>query len=196
MTNLISVLLWLGFIFLSGLVWWKIMKKTGYHPALGFLMLFPVANFVMPVILAFRKWPIEREAKEGVKPARMPTPMVVLIVIMATIPMWFLLAAIAIPNFLRARASANEAIAETAVKTISGAMDTYAAANNGKYPADESALKLTRSYNNQTISGYEYSLRLASNEYEIIAEPAECGTTGIKIFKARPGSAINTENCK
>lgn len=196
MATLIGVLLWIAFIFFSGLVWWKIMKKTGYHPALGFLMLFPVANLVMPVILAFRKWPIEKEMKEGAKPTRMPTPMVVLVIIMATIPMWFLVAAIAIPNFLRARLSVNESVAGTTIKTISAAIDTYAKAHNGQYPSSESALQLAEPYNNKTINGYTYSLSLSSGGYEATAKPAECGSTGVKIFKAKPGAAVSVENCK
>jgi type II secretory pathway pseudopilin PulG len=110
--------------------------------------------------------------------------------------LWFLLAAIAIPNFLRARLSVNESVAGTTIKTISGAIDTYAKANNGQYPSSESALKLTQPYNNQTINGYIYSLSLSSDSYELIAKPAECGATGVKVFKAKSGAAISTENCK
>jgi len=45
-----------------------------------------------------------------------------------------LLAAIAIPNLLRARLNASETYAQATLRTISTACESYAAANNGLYP--------------------------------------------------------------
>ena len=59
------ILFWLGLIILMGFMWWIIFKKTGYHGALGILMLFPIANIIMTAILAFKDWPINKELKEG-----------------------------------------------------------------------------------------------------------------------------------
>lgn len=56
-------ILWAGFIFFIGLMWWKIVKKTGYHGALGILLLIPIANIIMMAILAFKEWPIQKESK-------------------------------------------------------------------------------------------------------------------------------------
>lgn len=39
----------------------KIFAKAGYSWALGLLMLVPIANFVMPLVLGFGSWPIEKE---------------------------------------------------------------------------------------------------------------------------------------
>ena len=39
----------------------KIFGKAGYHWALGLLMLIPIAQFIVPLILAFGQWPIYRE---------------------------------------------------------------------------------------------------------------------------------------
>lgn len=36
----------------------KIFSKAGYHWAMGLLMLVPIANFVMPLVLAFGQWPV------------------------------------------------------------------------------------------------------------------------------------------
>lgn len=36
----------------------KIFSKAGYHWAMGLLMLVPIANLVMPLVLAFGQWPI------------------------------------------------------------------------------------------------------------------------------------------
>ena len=45
------------------LVSWRILSKTGYHGSLGILMLVPGANVALLMVLAFTRWPIERELK-------------------------------------------------------------------------------------------------------------------------------------
>ena len=42
----------------------KIFSKAGYCWALGLLMLVPIANIVMPFILAFGEWPILKELRQ------------------------------------------------------------------------------------------------------------------------------------
>lgn len=112
-----------------------------------------------------------------------------------------LLAAIAIPNLLRARLHANEAVAKAKVMTISTALESYAAGNKGSYPLDESVLinaqppYLTNSYNNETIQGYSYSLKLSPKGYKIIAEPSSCGTTGNGIFIMETGGIKYRKQC-
>ena len=39
------------------LPFWFICKKAGFHGALSLLMLVPVANVVLPFVLAFVEWP-------------------------------------------------------------------------------------------------------------------------------------------
>ena len=41
----------------------RIFSKAGYCWALGLLMFVPIANIIMPFILAFGEWPIEKELK-------------------------------------------------------------------------------------------------------------------------------------
>ncbi len=41
----------------------KICSRTGHSWALGLLMLVPVANVVLPLILAFTDWPIQKELR-------------------------------------------------------------------------------------------------------------------------------------
>ena len=41
----------------------KIFAKAGYCWALGFLMVVPVANLIMPFVLAFGAWPVQRELR-------------------------------------------------------------------------------------------------------------------------------------
>jgi uncharacterized membrane protein YhaH (DUF805 family) len=45
-------------------IWWKIFKKAGYSGALGLLMFVPVINFIMLLILAFSRWPIQRQLEQ------------------------------------------------------------------------------------------------------------------------------------
>jgi len=118
------------------------------------------------------------------------------------IPIVALLAAIAIPNLLRARLSANEAAAKATGISISSAIETYATVNNGKYPMSEFALVdgnspyLSRSYDNQVINGYRYLLELNDNSYMIVAKPESCGTTGTKVITVTTGGAMREEECK
>ena len=42
----------------------RIFSKAGFSWALGLLMLVPIANIVMPLILAFSEWPIQKELRE------------------------------------------------------------------------------------------------------------------------------------
>ncbi len=42
----------------------RIFSKAGYSWALGLLMLVPIANTIMPFILAFGEWPISKELSQ------------------------------------------------------------------------------------------------------------------------------------
>ena len=66
------ILVFLFFAFLATAVqlvaFCMIFRKTGYHWALGLLMLVPFAKLIVPLILGFADWPIARELraiKEG-----------------------------------------------------------------------------------------------------------------------------------
>ena len=117
------------------------------------------------------------------------------------VPFIVLLSAIAVPNLLRARVSANEALAKATVRTISTAIETYATGNNGKYPISESPLVegnipyLSKSYDNQVISGYKYLLKLNTNSYKVVAKPEACGSSGTKVIVAETGGVIQEEGC-
>ena len=39
------------------IAFWRICGRAGYPPCLGLLMLVPVANIVLPLYIAFAKWP-------------------------------------------------------------------------------------------------------------------------------------------
>ena len=50
-------------IILFTVVYCKIFSKAGYSWTLGLLMLVPIANIIMPLILAFGDWPIQKELR-------------------------------------------------------------------------------------------------------------------------------------
>ncbi len=52
-----------GVIFIIYIVaWWKIFSKAGYSGALSLLLIFiPIANIIVFLILAFGRWPVQKE---------------------------------------------------------------------------------------------------------------------------------------
>ncbi|MDD5691657.1 MAG: hypothetical protein PHP10_00585 [Candidatus Omnitrophica bacterium] len=197
-------ILWLAFIFFMGLMWWKIISKTGYHGALGILMLVPVVNIVMMAVLAFKEWPVRKEMKlKGIEikfSAPLPTPAVVVMVICAVFFIGALLAAIAIPNYLKTKIIVSETAAKASVKTIINAVEAYSSENKGQFPASEDDLRkgnyLSDPYNNAIKKGYSYSLNFDKDNYQIIATPEVCGTTGTKVFIADNNGIISEKDCR
>jgi len=51
----------LALLAIKAVVYCKIFHKAGYCWALGLLMLVPIACIIMPFVLAFGRWPIEKE---------------------------------------------------------------------------------------------------------------------------------------
>ncbi|MBM3251264.1 MAG: DUF4190 domain-containing protein [Candidatus Omnitrophica bacterium] len=118
------------------------------------------------------------------------------------VPILALMVAIAVPNALRARITANEAFAKATLISISSAAKTYREVNNGKYPMGEYDLTnsqppyLTKSYANQPIHGYEFKLDFQSDGYNFIAAPTRCGTSGKRIFWIAEDGVITEKDCK
>lgn len=112
-----------------------------------------------------------------------------------------LLAAIAIPNFLQAKITASEKATVSALKSISSALESYAAQNNNVYPqAEESLLNLNPeylpfAYNNRKVYGYLFKEELEPSGYKITATPLECGQTGTKIYTIETGGKLSSSRC-
>ncbi len=114
-----------------------------------------------------------------------------LVEIMIVVAIIALLAAIAIPNLLRARLNANEATAIAAVKTIASSSISFRSVN-AAYPADLNALgSATPPYIDNVLgcaaqpclkSGYNFSLTGLANSFTTTAIPATVGTTGSRSF--------------
>ncbi len=126
-----------------------------------------------------------------------------LVEIMIVVAIISLLAAIAIPNLLRARHNANEAAAIAALRTISTACESFRAAQTPPtYPANLAALSgATPPYIDAALAGataagtarqgyfYTYAL-VNANQYTCTATPAVSGTTGTRIFFVNESGVI------
>lgn len=115
-----------------------------------------------------------------------------LVEIMIVVAIIALLAAIAIPNLLRARLAANESAAIAALKTIASASHTFRAANP-TYPTSLGDLfdNLTPPYIDAVLAtgtkqGYVFDLNGlgtgGDSGFEATATPATVGTTGNRGF--------------
>ncbi len=130
-----------------------------------------------------------------------------LVEIMIVVAIIALLAAIAIPNLLRARINANESAAQATLKSIAAALESYASAEGGEYPAAFSSLTGTsppyfsRSMDGVTKGGYDYDCDdgadLTTGGYTVAATAvsAQTGkwdyliTTGARLRRTAQGTA-------
>ena len=58
-----GILMGLIVAIITALIFCKIFSKAGYCWALGLLMLVPIANIIIPFVLAFGDWPIQKELR-------------------------------------------------------------------------------------------------------------------------------------
>ena len=114
------------------------------------------------------------------------------------IPFLGMLAAIAIPNLLRARINAYDAAAKSNVQILSSAIETYRV-DTGNLPLDQDELMaaepayLPESFRDKVESGYVFTVELDSDSYRISAVPENCGTTGTKNLIFQNGELIERE---
>ena len=119
-----------------------------------------------------------------------------LVEIMIVVAIIALLAAIAIPNLLRAKISANDALAKSTLRSLSTASETFATSNSGNYPADMASLTgatppyLNKDYCAQTISGFTFACTNAAGSYSYTATPVTVGTSGTTVFTITTGGVL------
>lgn len=122
-----------------------------------------------------------------------------LVEIMIVVAIIALLAAIAIPNLLRAKISANDALAKATLRTISTAAETFATANNGTYPTEAQLLAATppyiqKTYGGTTVSGFTFSTAGMTNAgYTLTATPVTLNTTGSATFTMTTGGILTCD---
>ncbi len=127
-----------------------------------------------------------------------------LVEIMIVVAIVALLAAIAIPGLLRARVNANESAAQSTLKTLATACESYASSNNGVYPGTMAALTgavppyLNQDYTAQASNGYTFeATALGNTGYTFTADPTGCiggGTTsgtGTRTYTISTGAVMN-----
>ena len=114
-----------------------------------------------------------------------------LVEIMIVVAIIVLLAAIAIPNLLRARLSANEATAIAAMRTLSTAMETFRAAQTPpSYPAALTSLNASDppyidnvlASTNKSGYTFTYVQGTGGNTYTVTAAPQSPNVTGVRQF--------------
>jgi prepilin-type N-terminal cleavage/methylation domain-containing protein len=125
-----------------------------------------------------------------------------LVEIMIVVAIIALLAAIAIPNLLRARLNANEAAAKSTLKTIVAAATSYASAAGGQYPGDLNTLtSASPPYLDDTLDdssgtpdkqGYYFDYNQGNSSYSfwVNAAPVSAGTTGNNYFYVDEGGVV------
>lgn len=125
-----------------------------------------------------------------------------LVEIMIVVAIIALLAAIAIPNLLRARVNANESNAQATLRTISTGAESFAAANNGNYPANIAALTgavppyLNEDYTAAARQGYNFACgTMSASGYSCTATPVTCNTTGTRTYTITTGGVLTSAAC-
>ena len=120
-----------------------------------------------------------------------------LVEIMIVVAIIALLAAIAIPNLLRAKVAANDAISKKTLRTLSTAAETFANSNNGNYPMDMTSLTgaaptyIVMTDPCQTIyAGFDYTCTMAASGYTFVAVPAGINKTGTTTFTMSTGGIL------
>jgi TM2 domain-containing membrane protein YozV/Tfp pilus assembly protein PilE len=106
-----------------------------------------------------------------------------------------MLAAIAIPGFLKARAVASEKAAKATLQSVSTALELYATQNNNMYPENEASLTVVPPLNNREAYGYVFKEELKTSGYKITAIPLYCDE-GVYAFTIETGGKLSQEACE
>ncbi len=129
-----------------------------------------------------------------------------LVEIMIVVAIIGLLVAIAIPNLLRARLSANEGAAEGTMRTYITAIENFRSDQNPPaYPANMVALNENNSTppyldtvlgaDPATKQGYTYAFaQVNANAYTLTATPVTVGTTGNNRYFTNEAGVIRVNN--
>lgn len=124
-----------------------------------------------------------------------------LVEIMIVVAIISLLAAIAIPNLVRAKMTGNDAYALGSLKNLSTACENFAL-DTGAYPTSLAALTgATPAYIEAgsvptgTTRGYIFTYTWGDSGYTFNATAATCGTSGNRNFTITTGAVLNNAAC-
>lgn len=125
-----------------------------------------------------------------------------LVEIMIVVSIIAILVTVAIPSILRVKLNANETNAQAILKTLSSAIESFAANSDGLYP--ESLIRLLNTqppYLNEDYldgaarHGYVINtVNLGTDGYCFHAFPASRGITGNRIYSIRTGSIVGCDD--
>ena len=126
------------------------------------------------------------------------------VTIMMVIAVCALLLRIAIERIIKLSISENESVAQITLKSISAALEKYAADNHGLFPVSLSALiqtnprYLDKDYIAESpIKGYNYNCSgLQASGYSCSANPTNCKLTGRMVYTITTGSLLVSEECE
>jgi prepilin-type N-terminal cleavage/methylation domain-containing protein len=120
-----------------------------------------------------------------------------LVEIMIVVAIIALLAAIAIPNLLRAKISANDALAKGTLRSLSTSSEMFATTQSGNYPQDVTSLTGATPpfinagpYCDRTISGFAYTCTFGTGSYTFTATPVTVGTSGTTTWTISTGGVL------
>ncbi len=125
-----------------------------------------------------------------------------LVEIMIVVSIITIMAVIAIPGFIRARANANESSAVASMRTISTACESYRAMQNpSTYPPDLLTLSndnppyIDSTLGGGTKQGYAFTYTLVStNQYTCTAAPVTANITGVRTFFVDESGVIRVDD--
>lgn len=107
-----------------------------------------------------------------------------------------IIAAIAIPNILRVRVSANDAMAQSTLKAVAAALENYMVVK-GFYPDSTDDLigdtppYLNKDYFAGTHAGFTYVATLSQYSYSVEASPVIEGQSGTTTLTMTTGGVVN-----
>ncbi len=120
-----------------------------------------------------------------------------LVEIMIVVAIIALLAAIAIPNLLQARRTANDVAAKATVRSLIVAAETYSTANSGQYPNTTTLLQTyitsapTYCPGPSLVQGFTYSCTLTVGGYNVTAAPSNLNVTGTTTYYGTTGGVLS-----
>jgi len=119
-----------------------------------------------------------------------------LVEIMIVVAIIALLAAVAIPNLLRAKVSANAASAQATLKSIGTALESYATLNNVYPPTTTDLISAVPPYLNTDFfssshNGYSFTSELADYSYTVTATPVS-PSTGTVTYTITTGGILKS----
>ena len=119
-----------------------------------------------------------------------------LVEILIVVAIIALLAAVAIPNLLRAKVTANQSSAQATLKAVANALETYAI-SNGVYPPVTTSLigaappYLSKDYFSASFNGYNFTATISDYTYTLMAVPAS-SSQGTESYSITTGGVLTT----